>query len=212
MIGIAIPCYKNHYHFIPSLLRNISESTIKPNQVVISCSSHDDNKTDTFLFESIPVTISYTTELLNVSQNRNRAAKLLNTKYISFIDADDLMHPKRIEFLLHVIKKYPNTSAIYHSYKNDNIRFRDDPFWEEIEPNIIEDITPDYKRGMGILAEEYPIHHAHVTIKKSVFSLFKFDEHPLSYKVEDSEYAYMLAEHGIPIVFLNNQLSRYIHN
>lgn len=211
-IGIAIPCYDKHIHYIPSLLENIASSTVKPDQIVISCSSWIHNELDHFLYNGIPVQIWYSSQRLNQAANRNRAARLLTTRLISFIDADDVMHPRRIEFLLAMFEQRPDISVIFHDYQTDHVSTRMEPFWEEVEPRPLPNpIVKDPERiGIMLVPNEYPIHHAHLTVRKPVFNLFKFDEDWSVYRTEDSVYAATLILHNVPALYLNNKLTRYI--
>lgn len=216
-IGVAIPCYSGHAHYILPLLHNIASSTVKPDSIVISCSSWEHSKRLGFTYDGIPVQIWYATERLNVAQNRNRAASCLNTDLITFLDADDLMHPKRIEFLRHTLETRPDVSAVYHGYSWEHVSKRGDPFWEEESPRPLPNPMVKDPNAVGIMVatdppNQYEHHHAHVTIRRAVFDLFRFPESWDSYRKEDSLYGAFLVAHAVPVLFLNNKLSRYIFN
>ena len=212
-IGVAIPCYSGHVHYISSLLDNVAGSTRKPDEIVISCSSCDNNRIQYFVYKDIPVRIWYSTERLNQSTNRNRAASLLKTDLISFLDADDLMHPKRIEYLCQAFESRPDISAVYHSYSRDFITKREDPFWDEPELNMLPSRVIKNPNALGLLVESdtsLPIHHAHVTIRNEVMGRVRFNESWDVYRLEDAVYGGDLVANNIPLMYLNNQLSRYI--
>lgn len=211
-IGVAIPCYNKHIHYIPELLENIASSTVKPHQIVISCSSWNVNKIEKIDVHGIPVTILYHQEVFNQARNRNIAGGYLTTDLISFFDADDIMHPKRIEFILDVFEKNPGVSAVYHNYVWCHSSERKHPFWEENEIHIISEPVIHDERGIGIKIGSYHIHHAQVTVKRNIFNVFKFNEDIMYYRIEDSYYATILKNFDVPIMYLSNQLSRYMYN
>ena len=113
-IGVAIPCYYGHIERLYDLLDSIEKQTILPTKVVISISSTSKfnlNKTYSF-----PLSVIITVDKQNAAKNRNIAAlNLLDMDYITFIDADDIMHPQRIEFLLKGFQTY-DSDIILHNY------------------------------------------------------------------------------------------------
>ena len=104
-IGVAIPAYIGHINRLFELLDSIEKQTRLPDKVVVSCSStreFNNNKTYSF-----PLQIIVTEERQNAAQNRNIAASnLMDMDFITFIDADDIMHPQRVEVLLKVFEVY----------------------------------------------------------------------------------------------------------
>ena len=214
-IGIAVPCYVNHSVHIEGLLRNIAASSEKPDRIVISCSSWTRTNDVVFIFEGIPVEILYTTRVLNAAQNRNRAAKRLTTDLISFFDADDLMHPKRIEYIRGAFENRLDISALYHGYSYDHASKRHDPFWEVGPANLLPNKLVKDPKAVGIMAltdppNQFEHHHAHVTVRSDIFSHFMFPEHPQYTRLEDSVYGALLVASNVPMAFLSNVLSRYI--
>ena len=97
-IGIAIPTHPTHVGYVYNLLEQINKSSILPNQVSISISEFSGD----LLIKEYPfeVIVSKSTEPKMASQNRNIAGSKLQTDIISFMDADDIPHIRRNEFLL----------------------------------------------------------------------------------------------------------------
>ena len=157
-----------------------------------------------FLYKSIPVTVIYTPYELNASQNRNIAAKRLSTEYISFFDVDDRMHPKRLEYVLEALKVY---EAVYHSYTPVHTHVA--KFQEYSAPILLEGVRTD-PSIWGVKVDGYLLHHAHVSVRKSIFDKFQFDESPEHYRREDSVYGRTLHDSGVRIGFLTNKLSNYL--
>ena len=209
-IGVAIPTYVKHLPLLQSLLENIANSTVKPERISVSCSSMNEDKKLEGLINAIPVTIQYTTRVLNPSQNRNRAASILTTDLISFIDGDDLMHPMRLKCVRDVFLKHPSVGAAYHGYEYLEFSQRNEPFPVLGIPTVVVDRAVPNPNGVGIDIESHPLHHAHVTVRRGVFSVFRFDESPRYNRVEDSVYANVLVSHGIPTALVVDPLSRYI--
>lgn len=212
-IGVAIPTYVKHVGLLQSLLDNIASSTIKPHAIAVSCSSVQINKQVQFTVNSVPVVIRYTTATLNPSENRNRAASMLDTDLISFIDGDDLMHPQRLEYVRNVFLNNPIVGAVYHSYDYVPLAQRDLPLLTHGAPDITPNRLLQIPDGNGIVVDNEPsspIHYAHVTVRSSVFRSMKFDESPRHKYREDSLYASTLVSNQIVLAYLRNRLSRYI--
>ena len=159
-------------------------------------------------YNSVPVLFQYTKETLNPSQNRNRAASVLDTDIISFMDGDDLMHPRRLEYIHSVFADHPSVDVVYHSYS----RGLDYPHtFEPIEHmNLLFDVIEPNPDAWGVRVTTSPLHHAHVSMRRSLFERFKFDESSEHAFREDSVYARTLLEHGVKPAYIENPLSHYI--
>lgn len=211
MIGVAIPCYEKHFNLLPSLIENISKSTHRPDHIAISCSSWTHNRRTNTTYDGIPVSIQYSKKVLNQATNRNIAGSMLNTLLISFIDADDLMHPSRLEYVVRAFKQGPY-HAIYHDFTWEPISHYSNPFELMDEFKLVSNpVVPNPNEiGLKVQDSSYALHHAHVTVRRDVFNRFKFDESWGAYRKEDSMYGRTLAEHGVSLGYLANKLTRYI--
>ena len=211
-VGVAIPCYDKHVQFIPILLDNISKQTIKPTHVVISCSSYYKDYCMNFIYESIDITIKFTSKKLYAAANRNIAASMLNTDIISFFDCDDMMHPRRIEAILQAFT-LTTKDVFYHGFSYETSDHRLDTF-----PDIDEFIIDKYKmlkdpKAVGLMVESHidrPT-HGHVSLRKKVLDIVKFREEPSFYGMEDSVFGADLIAHNISIGHISNNLSRYLY-
>ena len=208
-IGVAIPCYEPHHKYLSALLDSIANQTHRPDRVVISCSSWAyDGRVDTF-YKGIPLTILYWSRLVVQAENRNLAASELQTDYITFFDADDLMHPRRIEFVLKAFEQ-TKCQAIVHNYQHVQ-RPLVVPFEDTDELIISEKEVVKDPNAIGVCVEGLPLHHAHISITKQIFDQYKFDQNPYMYRIEDSLYAATLVKYGIPIRYIANKLSQFMY-
>ena len=210
-IGVAIPCYYGHIPNLINLLDSIENQTSKPNKVVVSCSSTKD-EIELSKSYSFPLEIIISEQHKNAAQNRNIAASKLNDiDYITFIDADDIMHPQRIEILLKVFKE-TKCDIVLHNYLINNCKF------DKIENvNIrINELVQCYSGCIRHLdfnkyynTDEH-IHHSQNTIKREIFDIIKYpEEHEFTIK-EDCIFCYKIF--GIPNiknVYISNKLSYY---
>lgn len=217
-IGIAIPCYSGHINSLFGLLDSIQNQSRIPDKVVVSSSS---TKTSDFDLHSeklkkytFPLQIIISEEKKNAAQNRNIAAfRMMDMDYISFIDADDIMHPQRTEILMQVFNEH-NSDIILHNY------FIDIPFEKELFGKIdnneiivrtnslrqhwsgcIEHVTPSINEG---------IHHSQVSIKKDVFYKVIFPEEVEFNRKEDCIFCHrVFSLPNIQNAYIANQLSFY---
>ena len=97
-IGIAIPVGKKDVIYLPRILDSLAESTIQPSQVSLSISGISKYQLPKeYDFEIIVSQVNYN---LGAAANRNIAANNLSTDIISFIDADDMTHVQRNEYII----------------------------------------------------------------------------------------------------------------
>ena len=158
-VGVAIPCYKGHISKIQNVLDSIESQTVKPEMVIISCSSSIPSDIPRLPMYSFPYQIVLTHVRHNTAQNRNKAANLLNTDLITFIDVDDIMHPQRIE----ILKSIEDADMIVHEFSNT-----DSFVFEKYELPIIPNRVSTIK--------ELHIQRAHTTVSYQVFKNIQFNE------------------------------------
>jgi phage pi2 protein 07 len=177
------------------LLHSISQSTVLPNQVSVSIStSSGELHFEEYPFEFL---ISQSPHLKNPCDNRNIAAKRLSTDIISFIDADDISHIKRNEYLLEAFKlgsKAVQHNFLWHPDYNQNFHISDVGDFEY------------YPHHSG----EFPGHSAHTSILKEIFDVHQYDESIGWICGEDTEYNLRLLSNGIGFSYIKNKLSQYV--
>ena len=205
-IGIAIPCYIGHIDQLQVLLDSIAKQTRQPDKVVVSCSSTDQIPID-FPKYDFDLQIICTRDIKNPSQNRNIAARHLDTDAITFFDADDTMHPQRLEFIEQAFLK--GADIVLHNFETNH---------EEItlfaESNISYNCLCQCASGCirHINWNNYDkIHHAHVSIKRELLEQVQFDEGPNGIGKEDCVFCWsVFACPNITNAYISNKLSLYV--
>lgn len=183
-IGVAIPCVEKHIIHLTNLFDSIEAQTVKPDQVIVSCSSVSEPVKIAKTY-SFPLKIISNAEPKNSSQNRNIAASHLSTDYVSFFDADDIMYPQRIEFITRVIDTY-HSDIIIHNF--DVKKPEVTPLYDELLL-LTDSLVASHT---GCLAHKkipeniYGIHHGQVTVVRSIWESMKFPEDKEYIGKEDS--------------------------
>jgi len=208
-IGVAIPCFDKHLSYLFLLLDSIEAQTLMPNKVCVSCSS-----TESFPSSrkySFPLEFVLTTEKRNAAQNRNIAMdRLRDMDYISFMDADDIMHPQRIEVLRNVFEEN-NCQMILHNYQHrKNTIFR--PV-RNIEVRV-NTMKPTVSGGTTHIEHhkflQQHIHHSQVSVQRSIIDLVRFPEEPEFHRREDSAFCNRVIKlPNVNHVYIVNELSYY---
>jgi glycosyltransferase involved in cell wall biosynthesis len=209
-IGVAIPCYKNHIFPLVRCLDSIEAQTVNPDQVVVSCSSCTPDDLPELKY-SFPLRVVTTEERKNAAQNRNIAAAALDTEIISFFDADDEMHPQRLEAIRDAFISYRPCDIVLHSFLIGE---------EELTREYIRYTTFDKRydtlrrspTGCAVHAPDWSarIAHGYVSVSKFVASRIQFKEDPGSEFREDALFCGdVLAMTGVRSVYLSNPLGRY---
>lgn len=218
-IGLAIPAYVGHIDSLFRLLDSIQNQSRIPDKVVVSCSSTKDREFDSH-FEKInnysfALKIITSEEKKSAAQNRNIAgSNLTDVDYITFIDADDIMHPQRIEILLTIFQEN-DCDIILHNYY-DNIIF-ENIYFEKIESNQInvrinslEQCYSGCIKHKIYCNDNEKIHHGHVSLKQVIFNNVKFPEEPEFYRKEDCIFCYrVFSLPNIKNVYISNELTYY---
>jgi len=100
-VTLAIPCGPGHRALVPGLLAAVRHQTEQPLEVVVAMSeaTADDAAAlqEAIGSYDVPVHLLFDPRTLGPGPNRNRAAAAASGDVVSFFDADDRMHPQRIE-------------------------------------------------------------------------------------------------------------------
>lgn len=200
-IGVVIPCFIKHIDKCLELLDSINEQTILPVKVVVSCSSSKptDFPLKTYKFHLQVVISEYR---LNAAQNRNIAASLLDTDIISFIDADDTMHPKRLEGIVQAMQ---DADIVLHNFLTD-----DAPFQSIINFTIDNKLSQCFS---GCIKHETGkrIMHSQVSVKKNIFEMVRFSEKAEHEAKEDCVFCYQVFSlSNVRHAYIHEPLSKYI--
>jgi hypothetical protein len=133
--------------------------------------------------------------------------------YITFIDADDIMHPQRIEILLKAFQQH-DSDIILHNYYNSEIL---DNITKKLESDEIDIRLNSLKQCYsGCITHKYyydtndKIHHGHVSIKQAIFNQIQFPEEAEFYTKEDCVFCYrVFSLENIKDSYIANELTYY---
>lgn len=158
---------------------------------------------------SFPVTVLTTQEPKNAAENRNRAGKVADTEFVTFIDVDDTMHRERIEFIL---KAFSNPcDIVLHAFVFGPLANT------PVNPFIFYDALEKAPTGCAIIKGSRPwletisIAHAHVSVRRSILDQVQFPEEPEFMLKPDSIFCgRVLSLPGIRSAYILNPLTSYI--
>jgi len=132
LVTIAIPFY-NTEKYLALAIQSVIHQTYQNWKLVLI----DDGSTDTSLaiarqFESDPrVSIYSDGQNKNMSFRLNEFAPKVTTKYLARMDADDIMHPEKIEKQIQLLESHPeidvlgtNAYSINEDSRVEGIRFK----------------------------------------------------------------------------------------
>lgn len=208
-IGVAIPCYIGHLENLQVLLESIAKQTRLPDNVVVSCSST--TELPNFPIYNFELIIACSQSVKSPSQNRNIAAKLLDVDIITFFDADDVMHPQRLEFIECAFLDGAN--IVLHNYSRE----QSDKFFTYEAPYITYDSLCQSDGGcirhVNPNNRELGIHHSQVTVTKKIYDAIRFDENPTLIGKEDCIFCWcVFALPNIKNAYISNKLSLYLQS
>lgn len=168
-ISLCIPCVPKHIPFLYDLLDSVCKQTRKPDEVIIFISEYGDDDASALQsllrssYKYLYITVGNTPNKQYAGPNRNSASKLSKGSIISFIDADDILHPLRIQAIHGVFSTF-NINCILHHYSHT-----------ELKINTYDNLTISLRYLFTL-----DIHHGHPSFRRDV--LFNSNgEHILEY-------------------------------
>lgn len=212
-ITVCIPCYKYHILQLKRCLDAIEEQIVLPEAVIVSCSSSIDAdisfSTQEYTFSLKIIT---TPDRKNAAQNRNIAATAATTEFLSFFDADDVMHPQRLEAIAAALKQYPATEIILHNFYT-------------LEESKALAVWPRYEifklhanalirapSGCALFQPNWQerIHHSQVSVSKELWQRIRFNEAKDHERREDAVFCgNCLVQSNVQSVYIAHPLSKY---
>lgn len=214
--SFLIPCHNKHTVFIPNIISCLSASSVKPDEVLFSISSYQENSKLDDIREQIASLGIKTNfflhkEIKNAAQNRNILASNASGDLLIFQDADDMFHPQRIECIQYCFDNF-DICHLAHSYEFtkaktfNELNFKtlnmgsikyflmnkvyDDVFFDKFISHIQSGHygVPNKKKK---LTEDFPIHNGSISISKEVFEEIKWKEDKNKFLIaEDQDFNY----------------------
>lgn len=212
-ITICIPCFPRDTPKLEKCINSIMNQTVHPEKVIVGHSEftkkqakklEEKYKNDKFDFKCVS-----TRKKQYAAKNRNMVAKKVDTDYIGFFDADDIMYPERIETIWKQISKHKPLCLI-HGFNDDYNKKR--------KLNKVVFGKELYDKANKTKNERlwiYPgAHHGHPTIHKSVFDKVKQNESKEFRRGQDSKYLRDILNHfgrnNKTMIFIDIPLVYYI--
>lgn len=188
--SLCIPCYEGHIEYLHELVESIDEQTVKPDEIVISLSSVSADlgtQTEAILKRKcgVPLFVHHTPNKQYAGINRNVCAEYASYDVLIYIDADDLMHPQRIEIVKRIMAVHPELKSMYHSYSKANLVNDREVFESEsgqaiFARNVENGTIPVLRCGENVngcgVKNKFQIHNGHAVIRRDVFDRVRYGD------------------------------------
>ena len=199
-ISLCITSYDKDMHFIPRLLSEFKNQTRQPDETILLCSGIkriDD-------YHGIK-TITIPQRIMQ-SKARNMCGNLAQGDIVVFFDVDDLPHCQKLEITEHVFKKY-DPDFMLHNYRNKQSLDLNRKI--DVSSLIIKHNLEPSTLNSNVICENYPIHHAHISVKRKVFEKVSFNEDKKYYRSEDGVFCQDLIKANYKGIYIPVELIQY---
>jgi len=181
-ISLIIPCIKRDSDVLLDVLRNFFEnSTRLPCEIIVALSESSPvlakelREAGEEMFGKIFLLVDTPHKAL-VGENRNRGFSVSSGDIIMFHDADDQIHPKKIEIMEYLFAKYPSVDMWNYPVQGDKYLWERYDNFENlvvIDPKEVQRVNyrPEmYERWSGCC-------DGHITCRRKVAEAIEFEEH-----------------------------------
>lgn len=139
-ISIIIPCYKNS-DTLRRAIESVYSQTRKVDEILVvnDCSPESD-EIEAVLQNYPHVVYIKNDRNLGLSASRNIGIYAARSEIITFLDADDELHPQKIEFQLNIFKPDIAVACLLRKLENSNALTKIKPFGKEFKTVEIDSI------------------------------------------------------------------------
>lgn len=232
-VTVVFPVIPKHFGLLEANLRRIGSWTYPPKEIIVCASStpawHWKRLVRRWMSSvsiDVPVIPLLTSSRLTAGMNRNRGWRLARGHWVSFLDADDVYHPERLEILVAAAGEL-GAEAIVHGYaymsaprpflESSVERFLArtvlwDELFEVTFPNagsrVVEGEFGYSGQSNLRLPADGPeaVHHGHLFVESSLRHRFAYSEWPVA---EDGRLLRDLVHSGIRVAAIPEKLSLY---
>lgn len=210
-VVVVVPCIPKHLKHLPGLFKSINQQTLLPIKVIVTLSETNQKDCDRFenmyrshLNKKIKLKFNCIECKNNSAQNRNRAIKNYEgIDFISYIDADDEMCPKRLKRMTDLMIKH-NADMGLHSFDDGHHQVCKKGN-KVVLPEKMRRIEKDNNKTLHISSIQ--VHHGHSIIRPKVIQNIKQD--PKFGYGEDSKFVREVIRKGYDVVYTDDKLSHY---
>jgi|MDSZ01.3.fsa_nt_gb glycosyltransferase involved in cell wall biosynthesis len=168
-VTLCITCYKNDIHFLDECLGYVKSQTVQPDEILVVANAIDDDSKLKQKAKEEGFTLFTTSEPKLPGWGRNTGLFLAKHNIVSFCDVDDVILPRKIEFIKKVFND--DMDALIHNY-HYKIKGDDENF-----SLYTEEITEIDPASMNIRTKSMvPAHQGHMTCRKEILKTHKYRE------------------------------------
>ena len=175
MISVGIPFF-NAQTYLKDAVNSVLSQTYQEWELILVDDGSTDNSFEIareFELQDKRIKVFSDGENRNLANRLNQIAKLASMRYLVRMDADDIMHPQRLQKQFEILENYPNIDVLgTNAYVID-------------ENNLVFGIR--YKNQVGLSKVEHFIHPT-IMGKKQWFLDNPYDEKAI--RIEDAELWY----------------------
>ena len=189
-ISIIVPCIKEDLLTnIPNLMRSTDNQRVLPLEVVVVVSGIDDKSCQSLTQAMLASNKIYKMklqcilELQNQAKSRNQGILLSRGNWVSFIDADDEMHPSRLETIAKHILTESELRLVLHGYSRDLAPIASNKYDVLRGEAIFDQEVATRNRTSWLFADAM---HSQASVRRDVLLHVKFRTEPAFYRAEDS--------------------------
>ena len=195
-LSVCIPCHINHADHLKNILSDLSIQTKKPHEIVIFLKPFLSSNLN-FLhgqFDETELKIITSCEESTMGFAKNKCAEQSSGDILCFMDADDRIHPQKLEFVEKIFTSQ-TCDAMIHNYSMNNVSIFNKTLDNPLIGNCFDHVT-----GTGVDNDlDIPLHFAHCSVKKDVYLLNKFNENWDSYRADDAYFVKSLCKKGYSV-------------